>query len=167
MILSTYHPIVLLTYLKFQVEAAGNYIVSFVIMFHYLQDISINSATESKSCNLLFPGYSLITNKGYCRHVKGGGYPSFCLSQTTSTVTSCESYCTNQKSCVGYNYNAKSTECILFTNDSTCPSLFFQDFRSSRETNTAKTMNDLRPVSHSNFDSVCYGRYPGKIIHRF
>ena len=107
---------------------------------------------------MLFPGYSLITNEGYCQHVDGG-FPSYCYSNSKSRITSCETYCTNKTSCVGYEYSAK--HCNLFTTDNTCPS----EFQFTLQTNTAETMNDLIAISYTGY--VCYGRYPGKLIFRF
>ena len=59
MILSTYYPIVFVTYIKFQVEASSKYIVSYWIMSHYLQHISMNSKLELLISNFLF----LIDNR--------------------------------------------------------------------------------------------------------
>ena len=119
-----------------------------------------NFATESKTCNFLFPGYSLITNYGACNHVDGG-HPSYCIHTSISTISSCESYCTNQKSCVGYAHSAKYEYCLLYVTDSTCPSGFNFD----QTEKTAKTMNDLVAQSYPRY--VCYGRHPGEHIITF
>ena len=124
-------------------------------MSHYLQHIFQN-------LNSLFPTsyFLLITDTGFCIHVDGGGWPSYCHSPSISTTTSCESYCTNQKSCIGYTFallHSKSF-CNLYLNDSTCPS----GFSVIALKNMAKTMYDLVAYSYTGY--VCYGRSPSKLI---
>ena len=99
--------------------------------------------------------YSLITNNGWCQHVDGS-IPSFCSPDfSVSSISNCEASCSNQASCVGYIYAEELDNCYLFPSDSTCPSGFTFNQRSS----TAETMNDLKEQQASGW--VCYGKNTG------
>ena len=99
--------------------------------------------------------YSLITNNGWCQHVDGS-IPSFCSPDSSvSSISNCEASCSNQASCVGYIYAEELDNCYLFPSDSTCPSGFTFNQRSS----TAETMNDLKEQQASGW--VCYGKNTG------
>ena len=107
--------------------------------------------------------YSLITSTGYCNHVSGG-IPSLCFNISITSIDICESYCTNQKSCVGYDYSAIDRVCELYTSDNTCPS----DFTFDSQSKTAKTMEDLVALNDPNYQSTsCYGKTSGKCILNF
>ena len=104
--------------------------------------------------------YSLITSTGYCKHVSGG-FLSNCWNYSITSIDICESYCTNQKSCVGYDHSVLDSHCELFTSDSTCPS----DFKVNSGSETAKTMKDLvASYSASEYGYICYGKTSGKCI---
>ena len=106
--------------------------------------------------------YILITSIGYCSHVSGG-IPSYCWNISITSIDICESYCTNQKSCVGYDHSVLDSHCELFTSDSTCPS----DFKVNYGSETFKTMKDLVAVNSSSFIYNCYGKTSGKRILHF
>ena len=99
----------------------------------------------------------MITSTGYCKHVSGG-FPTNCWNDSITSIDICESYCTNQKSCVGYDYQ-DDIFCELFTSDNTCPS----DFEFKSQSETAKTMKDLvASYSASHPSYICYGKTSGK-----
>ena len=107
--------------------------------------------------------YILITILGFCTHISGG-IPSYCWNISITSIDVCESYCTNQKSCVGYSYQDTEYFCQLFTSDSTCPS----DFKFNSKSETAKTMKDLvASYSPSEYGYICYGKTSGKFILHF
>ena len=107
--------------------------------------------------------YSLITSTGYCKHVSGG-IPSHCWKYPIASIDICESYCTNQKSCVGYEHTAIGRVCDLFTSDTTCPSGFTFSSRSE----TAKTMTDLVAFNNpSEKPWNCSGKTSGNCIFHF
>ena len=107
----------------------------------------------------------MITSTGMCEHVSGGE-PSNCWNDSIMSIDICESYCTSQKSCVGYDYSVIASSCELFPSDSTCPS----DFEYTKA-KTAKTVKDLTTSKYDiqNPDSwICYGKTSGKcILHSF
>ena len=111
----------------------------------------------------------MIGKKGRCYHVDGG-LPSSCTSllmsghsSSINAVDSCESYCTCQSSCIGWQYSTKyyarqnhHIHCVLFISDSTCPS----GFSYSSGDNSAETKKDLVMVVDNNGDNgwYCYGK---------
>ena len=105
----------------------------------------------------------MITSTGYCKHVSGG-FPSNCWNDSITSIDICESYCTNQKSCVGYEYSALDPLRELFTSDITCPSNFKVDYGDE----TAKTIKDLEAFNPPSYDRwICYGKTSGKGILHF
>jgi len=99
------------------------------------------------------PEFSVITHRGWCKHVDGG-FPSRCdySSYNISTIDTCESYCKNQPSCVGYMYHPNYKYCAFFPTDSTCP----RGFNFAQKPHTAKTVKDL--IAEPKPGYLCYGR---------
>ena len=97
----------------------------------------------------------MIASNGFCDHVDGGGYPSYCRDTSVYPIKRCKENCTNKTSCVGFSYYDRSGLCILFPTDGTCPDGFIFYSKS----NTAETVNDLVAYNYSGF--VCYGKNSG------
>ena len=120
----------------------------------------------------LIPGYSLITNSGSCITTKTN-WPKICQIYKVALIAECEAYCTNQQSCVGYNYRHPGPVsgqwepgvCNLYPAESTCPTSFTSpehDLYAGFGDPTG-SVNDLRPGSNNPLYE-CYGKTSGRNI---
>ena len=101
----------------------------------------------------------MITSNGFCKHVNGTRVTR-CINAPVYSLSSCEAFCTSQKTCVGYHYSASDRYCALIPSDSSCLSGFSLH---NSETNLATSKNDLVAYSSNRF--VCYGKNSGKQLN--
>ena len=104
--------------------------------------------------------YSLIESNGTCSNLDGK-IPAYCVSYTFhGSRESCEAYCTDQTSCVGYTYSGGQIKnCVLFVSDDKCST----GWSYIKSEGPVKTMNDLKPSGDERFAGfVCYGKTSGK-----
>ena len=103
----------------------------------------------------IFEGFSLVTDKGYCKS-KEEKWFSGCKALEFESLNECGWSCINLGSCIAINYNKHNQNCNLITTsepENGCPNVFTWRIK----TVFAKSVDDLK-ASEINTNAACYAR---------